>query len=319
MNPLSALYGAGMALRNALFDRGVLPTLRLEQPVVSVGNISAGGAGKTPFVIALGELLKQRGIIFDVLSRGYGRKSRGVFVVDPQGTASEYGDEPLLIARKLGVPVIVGESRYDAGLAAEQKFSQSRLHLLDDGFQHRGLARNFDIVLMTASDFEDRLLPAGRLRESLSSLRRADAIVLPRELAVEDQGLRGRPMWRMTRETLLSAVPQCPIVFCALARPQQFFTQVRATGIVPVAEVVFRDHHAYHERDIQRLLRMRKELGSRGFVTTEKDMVNLGDLRAGLEAVAVAGLKLTIDRSDELVDTILTRIAERKPGLVRKS
>src|SRR6266446_6492256 len=172
MNPLTGLYGAGIALRNKLFDRGLRLVLRLEQPVVSIGNLSVGGAGKTPFVIALGELLKERGIPFDVLSRGYGRKTRGVLVVDPDGSASDFGDEPLLIARKLAVPVIVGE----------QKF-QTQLHLLDDGFQHRSLARDFDIVLMASGDFEDRLLPSGRLREPLSSLERADAIVLPQDLA----------------------------------------------------------------------------------------------------------------------------------------
>src|SRR6266704_4239854 len=105
MNPLTELYAAGISLRNKLFDRGLLPAMRLEQPVVSVGNLSAGGAGKTPFVIALGQLLKERGIRFNVLSRGYGRKTRGVLVVDPDGSASDFGDEPLLIARKLAVPV----------------------------------------------------------------------------------------------------------------------------------------------------------------------------------------------------------------------
>src|ERR1700692_3875850 len=178
MNPLTGLYGAASALRNTLFDRGILPSRRLEQPVVSVRNVSVGGSGKTPFVIALGELLQARGIRFDVLTRGYHRKSHGVLVVDPDGNAADFGDEPLLIARRLGVPVIVGESRYDAGRIAEQKF-QAQLHILDDGFQHRSLARDFDIVLVMESDFSDTLLPSGRLREQVSSLQRADAIVLP--------------------------------------------------------------------------------------------------------------------------------------------
>jgi tetraacyldisaccharide 4'-kinase len=182
MNPLTGLYGAVSALRNTLFDRGVLPLRRLEQPVVSVGNLSVGGSGKTPFVIALGELLKARGIRFDVLSRGYGRKTRGVLVVEKNGAAADFGDEPLLIARRLGVPVIVGESRYAAGRIAEQKF-ESQLHILDDGFQHRSLARDFDMVLMTERDLDDRLLPSGRLREPLSSLARADAIVLTRNIS----------------------------------------------------------------------------------------------------------------------------------------
>lgn len=312
MNPLSALYGAGISLRNTLFDRGVLPAMRLERPVVSVGNLSTGGAGKTPFVIALGELLKERGVSFDVLSRGYGRKTRGVYIVDPGGSASDFGDEPLLIARKLGVPVVVGESRYQAGRLAEQKF-ETQLHLLDDGFQHRSLARDFDIVLMTAADFQDALLPIGRLREPLSSLRRAEAIILPQGLSVESTRVREKPVWRVTRELVLAEAPPSPLVFCGIARPEQFFAQVRASGVFPAAEVAFRDHHAYADREIQSLLAMKSKLGSQGFVTTEKDVINLGALRSQLEPLGVATLKMTIDHPVTLVDTILARIAERKP------
>ena len=123
---------------------GVLRSRRLTGPVVSVGNLSVGGSGKTPFVLLLGESLRARGVKFDILSRGYGRKTKGVMLVDPAGTSQDFGDEPLLIARRLGVPVIVGEDRYDAGLIAEKSFGP-QLHLLDDGFQHRSLARDFDI------------------------------------------------------------------------------------------------------------------------------------------------------------------------------
>jgi tetraacyldisaccharide 4'-kinase len=234
-------------------------------------------------------------------------------MVDPNGNASEYGDEPLLIARKLGVPTVVGENRYDAGRIAEQEF-QSQLHLLDDGFQHRSLARDFDIVLMTAADFEDRLLPIGRLREPLTSLRRADAIVLPQGFAIEHAALKNKLLFRMTRELSLATVPQSPIAFCGLARPQQFFAQVRAAGVEPVAEVVFPDHHAYDKNDVERLLKLRSELGAHGFLTTEKDAINLGDMGSHLDSLTVAGLKVTLNRPAELLDTILTRIAGRKPG-----
>jgi tetraacyldisaccharide 4'-kinase len=315
MNPLSGLYGAATALRNTLFDRGVLSSRRLEQPVVSVGNLSVGGSGKTPFVIALGELLQARGIRFDVLSRGYGRKTRGVLVVETDGNAADFGDEPLLIARRLGVPVIVGESRYDAGRVAEQKF-HSQLHILDDGFQHRSLVRDFDIVLMTERDFDDRLLPSGRLREPLSSLQRADAIVLPRDssahdLAIESFARQGKPIWRMKREIVVPAAPVAPIVFCGIARPQQFFAQVRAAGITPAAEVEFRDHQAYDGRDIERLLAMRSKLGAGGFLTTEKDAVNLGPLQVDLKSFAVATLNLTLDDPTGVIDAILARIQDR--------
>ena len=322
MNPLTRLYGAATALRNTLFDRGMFSSRRLEQPVVSVGNLSVGGAGKTPYVIALGELLKARGILFDVLSRGYGRKTRGVLVVETDGNAADFGDEPLLIARRLGVPVIVGESRYDAGRFAERKF-QAQLHILDDGFQHRSLARDFDIVLMTERDFDDRLLPSGRLREPLSSLQRADAIVLPtdfsgrkfsvHELTIEGLASQGKLIWRMHREIVVPAVPLAPIVFCGIARPQQFFAQVRAAGIAPAAEVEFRDHHAYDRSDIERLRAQRGKLGAGGFLTTEKDAVNLGSLQADLKPLAVAALSLTLEHPTDVLDIILARITERKP------
>jgi tetraacyldisaccharide 4'-kinase len=316
MNPLTGLYGAATALRNTLFDRGVLPSRRLERPVVSVGNLSVGGSGKTPFVIALGKLLKARGIRFDVLSRGYGRKTRGVLIVEPDGNAADFGDEPLLIARRLGVPVIVGESRYEAGRVAELKF-QPQMHILDDGFQHRSLVRDFDIVLATERDFDDRLLPSGRLREPLSSLRRADAIVLPQECfvhelsaqnpAIKTFALQGKLIWQMNREMVMPAAPIAPIVFCGIARPQQFFAKVRAAGITSAAEVEFRDHHAYNRSDIARLLAMRGNLGAGGFLTTEKDAVNLGSLHAELKPFAVAALSLTLHNPADVVDAILAR------------
>ncbi|MBZ5665248.1 MAG: tetraacyldisaccharide 4'-kinase [Acidobacteriia bacterium] len=317
MNPLTGLYGAATALRNTLFDRGVLASRRLEQPVVSVGNLSVGGSGKTPFVIALGELLKARGIRFDVLSRGYGRKTHGVLVVESNGKASDFGDEPLLIARRLGVPVIVGESRYEAGRVAEQKF-QPQLHILDDGFQHRSLARDFDIVLVTDRDFDDRLLPSGRLREPLSSLDRADAIVLPAGFRLDHPNSRRdaacrvslgvlpqKPIWRIDRKIVLPTLPPAPVVFCGIARPEQFFAQVRAAGIAPAVEVEFRDHHAYDRSDVERLLAMRSKLGAGGFLTTEKDAVNLGPLQEDLEPFAVATLSLTLEDPAGVLDAIL--------------
>ena len=312
MNPLTGLYGAATVLRNTLFDSGMLPSRRLERPVVSVGNLSVGGSGKTPFVIALGELLKARGFRFDVLSRGYGRKTRGVRIVETDGNAADFGDEPLLIARRLSVPVIVGESRYEAGRVAELKF-QPQLHILDDGFQHRSLARDFDIVLMTEHDFDDRLLPSGRLREPLSSLQRADAVVLPAGVAVDHPALQQKAIWRIERELVLPNLPSAPVVFCGIARPEQFFAQVRAAGITPAAEVVFRDHHAYDLDDIQALVNARIKLNAGGFLTTEKDAINLASEQHRLHPLVVGELKLTLNHPAEAVDAILARIAERRP------
>jgi len=309
MNPLAGIYAAASGLRNRLYDRGSLRSRKLGRPVVSVGNLSTGGAGKTPFVIALGELLKWRGVSFDVLSRGYGRRTRGVLVVEPDGAAADFGDEPLLIARKLGVPVIVGESRYEAGLLAEKKFD-SQLHILDDGFQHRSLARDFDIVLVTGQDFDDGLLPSGRLREPLCSLARADAIVVATDVPATRPELSGRLIWRMTRQIAIPDPPRSPIVFCGIARPEQFFAQVRAAGVLPAAEVKFRDHHGYDRDDIQALIAARRDCGAGGFLTTAKDEINLAPERHLLEPLAIASLSLQIEKADDMVDTVLAGIGK---------
>lgn len=311
MNPLSTIYGGVVRARNALYDRGLVPVRRLDGPVVSVGNISAGGSGKTPFVLLLGDLLKSRGVKFDVLSRGYGRTTRGVLLVDPAGLPQQFGDEPLLIARKLQVPVIVGESRSDAGKFAESRFGP-QLHLLDDGFQHRALARDFDIVLVTPQDAKDRLLPAGRLREPLRSLQRADAVALAAGASPDDFPLAGQPVWRVRRGIVPKNVPPRPIVFCGIARPQNFVLQLRAAQIDPVAEAFYRDHHAYTEKDVRELLDLKQRSNAGGFVTTEKDAVNLGPYLSALEPLAVVPVRMDLADAANAVDTILRKIAERK-------
>jgi tetraacyldisaccharide 4'-kinase len=311
LNPLSAIYGVVVWARNALYDRGVLPERRLQGPVVSVGNLSAGGSGKTPFVMLLATLLQAKGVKFDVLSRGYGRQSRGVLLVDPAGLPKEFGDEPLLMARKLQVPVIVGEDRYKAGEFAEAKFG-AQLHLLDDGFQHRGLSRNFDIVLVTPQDATDRLLPTGRLRESLASLRRADTIVLASGAAAESFPLEGKLVWRVRRGIAPGNVPPRPVVFGGIARPQNFLLQLRAANIEPVAEAFYRDHHAYGEKDVRELLALKQKSDAGGFVTTEKDAINLGSYLSALEPLSVVPVRMELADAANALDTMLRVIEERR-------
>jgi len=310
--PLSATYGGVVAARNALYDRRWLRVRRLRGAVISVGNLSAGGSGKTPFVILLGELLKARGIRFDVLSRGYGRKSRGVLLVDPSGLPHDFGDEPLLMARRLQVPVVVGEDRYEAGQFAETRFGP-QIHLLDDGFQHRALARDFDIVLVTPEDARDRLLPAGRLREPLRALRRADAVALASGAAEESFPLKGKIVWRVRRGIVAQNVPARPVVFCGIARPQNFLLQLRAANVDPAAQAFFRDHHAYVEKDIRDLLELAKRSEAGGFVTTEKDAVNLGGYLGALSPLAIVPVKMELADAANAVDTMLRVIGERRP------
>jgi tetraacyldisaccharide 4'-kinase len=311
LNPLSAFYAAVVAGKNRLYDSGVLTAHRLQGPVISIGNLSVGGSGKTPFVILLGQLLQERGVAVDVLTRGYGRKTRGVLEVDPSGSPEQFGDEPLLIARRLGCSVVVGESRYEAGLCAEKIYG-TRLHILDDGFQHRALARDFDIVFLTSEDLGDQTLPAGRLREPLASLRRADAVVITGEI---DYALPpGKAVWRIRRGLELSETPARPVVFCGIARPERFITQLGDAGVEPVATKFYRDHHRYDAADIGDLRALRHRSGATGFITTEKDAINLGQEIGALASLSIARVRMELERPADALDTILRVIRDRKPA-----
>ena len=311
MNPLSAVFGAAVRARNDFYDRGTFHVRRLRGPVVSIGNLSTGGTGKTPFLLLLGELLKQRSILFDVLSRGYKRDTGGVALVNPAGSARQFGDEPLLIARKLGVPVVVGEDRYEAGLYAEQNFGP-QLHLLDDGFQHRALARDFDIVLLTPTDVRDSLLPTGRLREPLSALARADAVVLSGNLPQESIPESVRHTWRVQRSIFAPQIKDACVAFCGIARPEAFFSQLAQAGLNLAVTQRFRDHHPYDAHDVEKLLRLRDQNRASAFVTTEKDAVNLGEQLRLLGTVHVVPLRMELEDPDAAVNEILARISQQR-------
>lgn len=288
---LTPLYAVAVGAKNVAYEQGWAKPQRLAWPVVSVGNLSVGGAGKTPLVIRLAELLKAEGARVDVLSRGYGRRDTArVERVDPEGDAERYGDEPLLIARAVGIPVYVGASRYEAGLLAERGASNRGIHLLDDGFQHRKLARDMDIVVLHASDFEEALLPAGRLREPLSALRRASVVVL----RAEDRGLEAElqkrgivaPIWIQHRR-LVAEVGTQAVAFCGIARPDEFFGALRAQGVKLAATVALRDHQHYSFAELDRIAVAVRENGARCLVTTEKDAARLTpEQRARLEEIA---------------------------------
>ena len=276
-DPLTWLFRQMVRARNARYDRGRAEVRKLRLPVISVGNLSVGGSGKTPFVQTLGRWLNAQGVAYDILTRGYGRESHGVLMVETLGTAATFGDEPLLLARSLGVPVFVGEDRYEAGRAAEAFAGKSaysaRLHILDDGFQHRRLHRDFDIVLLTPGDLHGRMLPFGRMREPLRSLDRAHAVVAPEDL---DSLLAEPNVWHIRRRLVLpSPAPTRPLAFCGLARPKQFWQALADIGIYPVGTYAFGDHHKYQPRDIALLHRLAKLHDANGFLTTEKDMVKL--------------------------------------------
>jgi len=310
--PLVPFYAAGAALRRI----GMTPK-RLAWPVISVGSLSAGGAGKTPFVIALAQLLKREGFYVDVLSRGYGRLGTAVERVDPQGDAERFGDEPLLIAREAGVPVFVGAQRFKAGQLAEQA-TKAGVHLLDDGFQHRQLARDVDIVLVSSEDLGDSLLPAGNLREGLGALKRADVLAVP---AGDDSaaarlwgmGLK-QPIWEYRREMDVPTVSGSTVAFCGIARPEQFFSGLEQLGVSIAARKSFRDHARLGWRDLELLRKLAAEVGAETMLTTEKDRIRLGDLKRKwkkMPQLVAVGLRVVLGDETEILRSLAERLKIR--------
>ena len=307
--------------------RGTPKTLRW--PVVSVGSISAGGAGKTPVVIALAKMLRAHGWDVDVLSRGYGRKGASKepepVQIGAANAAASFGDEPVLIAQCTGAAVWVYGDRYIAGSYAESNSPGGHtVHLLDDGFQHRRLARNFDIALVTAEDLHDTLLPAGNLREDFNALQRADAIVV-REDQLDDVKTRvwklmreGAQMWVVRRKLVFPAplfvfgAGLRPVAFCALARPEGFQAMLREAGCGVVDTIAYPDHHAYAMRDIERIVEVGRQLNATGLVTTEKDSVKLTTtMRERLETLGplmVVGLEAEFADANAVVGALETRL-----------
>lgn len=319
MNPLNVLFGAGVALRNRLYDSGTFHQHKLRHPVVSVGNLSVGGSGKTPFVMLLGRLLQENKFAFDILSRGYRREDTQIRLVDAKGTATQYGDEPLLLARELEVPVMVGTDRVAAGQYAEKLFAEATpahgewIHILDDGFQHRRLERKFDIVLLAKKDLHDSLLPGGRLREPLSSLRRASAIVLTDDTLEQDlpDFARAKHIWRAARKVeLASPAPAKIAAFCGIARPERFFADLESLGVNTDHRRVFRDHHRYTEIDAENLLSLKKQSGANAFITTAKDIVNLESSRVLAALQPVIELKLRMEFTSPAPAIVLQAIMQ---------
>jgi len=282
---LSLIYGVAVSLRDSLYDRGILKSKRLSVPVISVGNVSAGGSGKTSLVRFLARELG-RTFRVAILLRGYRRKSKGTLVVSEWGKLKtdvwSAGDEAYLLAKLLPkVSIAVSEDRYRGGLLAIEELG-AELVILDDGFQHRKLYRDLDIVLIKRRDLSDRLLPAGLLREPLENLKRADAIVLSyQDVEPFEFSFEGKPVFRMFREfryLLNSSFEKVPleeligkevIAFAGLGDNEQFFKTLERLGFKLKEKLSFPDH--YHYRDF----RLKED---ELYITTPKDMVKLPPL-----------------------------------------
>jgi tetraacyldisaccharide 4'-kinase len=290
-----------VALRHALYRQGWFKSRRLSRPVVSVGNLTMGGTGKTPLVALAAKTLRRRGWHPSILTRGYGRRNQAGLLVIAPGLARyadplEVGDEPALLARLLPeVPIVVCADRFRGGQMAEERFGVD-VHLLDDGFQHWQLGRSLDILVLDATQAlsDQRIFPAGRQREPLAAIRRAPIVIITRapegdRNSIEDLVKEVHPAARvfhsstqlaaLTNAASGEAIPldriraQKITAFCGIGNPAAFFADVRRWQFNLIAEDAFPDHHVYTEQELQRLVARARAVGAAALLTTEKDAV----------------------------------------------
>jgi len=297
----SGLYGLGVWLDQGTYDLGLRRVGRLPVPVIGVGNLAVGGTGKTPLTMAVVQALEFLGLPAGVISRGYGRKESAPLLVSDGkeifADAARAGDEPVLLARRLGVPVAVGARRIEAGRLLLQRCGP-RVLVGDDLFQHRGLHRDLNLLALDAADSleQERLLPRGRLREPASAMARADAVVLTRAgSAAQARLAKERLAWRMGNRPVLSCchrivgmdeatgrgpAPEdwqnAPVLaFCGLAAPASFRAALSDAGLTVLDLKNFGDHHRFTPEEISRLWARAATLSARALVCTGKDAVRL--------------------------------------------
>jgi tetraacyldisaccharide 4'-kinase len=314
---LSAAYGAGAAWRRRWYAARPSRRLRLARPVISVGNLTVGGSGKTPVVEAIARLLVSEGERPAILTRGYARPQprAGVTVVaDRAHVAASYedaGDEPLMLARALpGVPVLVGSDRAECGRFAEAQFDAT-VHILDDGFQHLALARDVDLLLADGDVLEDRVLPAGRLREPLEAAKFADAVLVTSDVQKVAAKLGVNTAFTMSRtlgDPAGISKDQPVFAVAGVARPERFFDDLRAAGWRVAGTLAFRDHHRFTPGDIARIRSAANAAGAAAVLTTAKDAVRVEGLDAAGLPFAPVPLSVGIEPAGPFREWLLARV-----------
>ncbi len=317
--PFSLIYGCIVIIRNWFFDIGVLKVTDVGVPVISVGNITAGGTGKTPIVSSAARVYRSLHKKTAIISRGYGRKSSGTVVVS-DGTnintlMEETGDEASMLAQQCPETiVIVDENRVRGARKAIDDFNVEVI-LLDDGFQHRSIRRTKDIVLVdsTRSPFETMMLPAGFRREPLRSLRRADCAIVTKlegipereeiwekidgfgisrgfTSSVECTGLKNITNGIMQSLEMLRG--HSVVMFSGIASPENFLKSVKSFGSIIKKDFRFPDHHVYREKELVEIIDAYHSLKADMIVTTEKDMVRLQPFLPVFKAVPLFALQI---------------------------
>ncbi|HPN74209.1 MAG TPA: tetraacyldisaccharide 4'-kinase [Candidatus Marinimicrobia bacterium] len=330
--PAAVIYGLITKLRNLFYDRHIFKAIKVPVPVVAVGNITAGGTGKTPFVIALAKFLYEKGYRIAIISRGYRRKSRGTVIVSDGRqiltTPQQAGDEPFLMAGKLpGVVIAADTDRIAAAHTAIENFA-CNLIIADDAFQHRRLARDINIVLWDPKtpSWQKYFFPVGRLREPWHGLKRADYLVFSKtDKIIPEQrtffekfnpvitfftaplkivGLRTLSAENVSINTVAG---KNVLAFCGLGNHIQFETTTRQLNCGKVTFLRFPDHHHYTTTDLQKIIIKAEQMNCDYLVTTEKDAVNL-PVNAGSLAIPLLVIEIELKLSDEIKTAILQRL-----------
>lgn len=326
---LACVYGSVTDLRNCLYDHGVLKITRFGLPVISVGNLVAGGTGKTPHVIEIARLLVAKGYKVAVLSRGFGRSDGGFIAVKDESRAHEVGDEPVEIKRALGenALVVVDADRVSGVRKLLTLEPQLDVVLLDDGFQHRRLDRSLNILLTDYGRLyvDDELLPLGRLRERKRGADRADIVVVtkcPHELSqAERRDIRRRLGLGDNQQLFFSHIVYSDIppakrvlVVCGIANPRPLIDRIASTG-VEVSTLCFPDHHAFTRADAGRIRDAADSVDL--LLTTAKDAPRLAEISGWLGDVAdklrVVAMRVEVD-DREFNQKIIRHVEENRPN-----
>lgn len=298
---LSSVYGKIVKMRNRRYDRDERLLVKISTPIISVGNLSVGGTGKTPFVQMLVRLLKDIKKKPAIIGRGYKRKSKGeVIVCDGKKvlvSAKEGGDEMVLLAQSLKVPVIAHDSKADAAISAERRFDIDVI-VVDDGFQHRALRRNLDIVLIDRETLDKPdLLPKGRLREPLESLKRANVVCLTGGASITDKlkesvnidtifikvkPIAGEPFHLngdkiSSSESAFAYKKIVPVA--GIAKPERFYEMLKSLDYNIQSPLSFSDHHCYNRNDIEKIRRTVETAKTKFIAITEKDAAKLTEFK----------------------------------------
>ena len=331
---LSWIYGFGHFLRLSFYKTGILKTKILPVPVISIGNITAGGTGKTPTVIMIAELLKGMGKKVAVLSRGYKGKAEGEINVVSDGNKIfmnplQSGDEPYMMATRLkGIPVITGSDRYKTGKYAIEKFG-AEVILMDDGYQHVQLNRNLNILLLDSNSLfgNGYLLPRGTLREPPSYINRADMVIFTKSEILNPKSeilnLKNIPICKCHYESEGFVDINCNkdisldgvkgkkgFAFCGIASPDSFRNSLKEAGIDIKGFVSFEDHYQFSKGDMDSIIDKAKETGSEVLITTEKDAVRLKEFEPIPFTIWILKIRMEILESKEVLLSKIRKVID---------